>query len=70
MKNILNSISTLLSQARDAGAAPDQIRNLRQGFKMQFGWSPTKKTISSTKRKRIRKLQKEARRVNRGTNRG
>lgn len=70
MSKIISAISKLLTQAREAGASPQQINNLRQGFKMQYDWSPTKTSVSPEKRKRIRKLQKEARRVNRGVNRG
>lgn len=66
MSNMLNAISRLLTQAREAGADRAQMHELRQGFKMQYDWRPTKKTISPEKRKRLRKLQKQARRVNRG----
>jgi len=70
MKNIATAISSLLAQARDAGATPEQIHNLRQGFRMQFDWNPTKKRVSSAKRRRLRKIQKESRRRNRGTGKG
>lgn len=70
MSKIISAISNLLAQARDAGATPDQIRNIRQGFKLEYDWSPTKKRISPAKRKRLRTLQKQARRVNRASNRG
>ncbi len=70
MSKVLNAISQLLTQARDAGADPTQMRELRKGFKIQFGWHPTKKSISPQKRKRLRTLQKQARRVNRASNRG
>lgn len=70
MTNIATAISGLLSQARDAGATPQQLAELRQGFRMQFDWSPTKKTVSPEKRRRLRKIQKESRRRNRGTGKG
>ena len=70
MVNTATVISGLLAQARDAGATPQQIAELRQGFRMQFDWSPTKKVVSAEKRKRLRKIQKESRRRNRGTGKG
>lgn len=70
MPNIGSAISNLLHQARDAGATPEQMAHLRQGFQMQFDWSPTKKRVSHEKRRRLRKIQKESRRRNRGTGKG
>lgn len=66
MSKIMSAISTLLKQARDAGATPEQMANLRRGFQTQFDWHPTKKKVTQAKRKSLRKLQKEARRRNRG----
>ena len=70
MANIGSAISKLLEQARDAGATPEQINNLRQGFKMQYDWSATKKKVTPTRRKQRRLEQKAARRRNRGKNKG
>ena len=70
MANIATAISGLLKQAREAGATPAQMTELRRGFQMQFDWNPTKKKIDPTKRRRLRKIQKESRRRNRGTSKG
>jgi hypothetical protein len=65
MTNIASAISTLLQQAREAGATPEQIKNLRQGFAMQYDWKPTKKTLTPADRKKKSKAQKKARKANR-----
>lgn len=70
MANIASAISNLLSQARDAGATPQQMANLRQGFQMQYDWRPTKKTLSPEQRKKKRDMQKASRKTNRGKTKG
>jgi len=65
-----SSISTLLSQARDAGATPEQMQNLRQAFRMQFDWHPTKRRLTDAQRKKKRAIQKASRKANRGTGKG
>jgi hypothetical protein len=70
MANIATAISGLLRQAREAGATPQQMAELRMGFRTQFDWNPTKKRLSPAKRKHLRKIQKESRRRNRGTGKG
>lgn len=70
MKNPITAIGALLSQARDAGATPEQMHNLRQAFRMQFDWHPTKKRLTDEQRKKKRAIQKASRRANRGTGKG
>ena len=70
MANIGSAISKLLEQARDAGATPEQVNRMRQEFRMQFDWSPTKKKATPAQRKRRRLEQKASRRANRGKTKG
>ena len=70
MSNLSTVISGLLAEARDAGATPEQMKNLRAGFRLQFGWNPTKHVPSDEERRAHRKRQKAARRANRGRHKG
>lgn len=70
MDHLFSKISKLLQAARDAGAEPAEIAEMRRHFKMTTDWSPTKKRVSPEKRKARRKQQKLSRRANRGTTKG
>lgn len=63
-------ISKMLASLRDQGAEPEQIAEFRRAVSLEFGWNPTKKRLSSAKRRAKRKAQKLARRANRGKVRG
>ena len=58
-------ISQALAAAKDADMPPDQIREMRQLFKMSSDWQPTKKRATPEQRKAKRKAQRVARRRNR-----
>ena len=61
----LTRVSQLLGLAKSEGINPEQMYLLKQRLR-QEGWHPTKKQPTLAKRRRKRKLEKIARRKQRG----
>lgn len=62
--SLIKRMLAVISEAKDMGATPDQIAQMRRMLRQETNWHPTKKRLSKATRRANRQAQKKARQVN------
>lgn len=62
--SLIKRMLAAIAEARDMGADPDQIAQMRQMLRQQTDWHPTKKRLSKADRNTRRRAQRKSRQIN------
>lgn len=68
--SLIDRMLNMIKEAREQGATPAQLDELRKHMRLQTGFHPTKKRTTLDQRKKKRMAAKAARKVNRGLSKG